>query len=127
MTHIPALEIIFTMTSFEPATADEVKISQVRISHVTWTNCLPNCCNSLFQSRILLSCFRNPTLSQTCLEGSVISSHHPQEVLLAQFSLYVHKSGLNPDSFHFIYFTDVLKVSHFTPLLKKPHLSKDDM
>ena len=31
------------------------------------------------------------------------SSHQPQEVLLAQFSLYVHKGGLNPDSFHFIY------------------------
>ena len=30
-----------------------------------------------------------------------VSSHHPQEVLLAQFSLYVHKSGLKPDSFHF--------------------------
>ena len=29
------------------------------------------------------------------------SSHHPQEVLLAQFSLYVHKGGLNP--IHFIY------------------------
>ena len=28
------------------------------------------------------------------------SSHHPQEVLLAQFSLYVHKRGLKPDSFH---------------------------
>ena len=32
------------------------------------------------------------------------SSHHPQEVLLAQFSLYVHKGGLKPDSFHFICF-----------------------
>ena len=32
------------------------------------------------------------------------SSHHPQEVLLAQFSLYVHKGGLKPDSFHFIFF-----------------------
>ena len=31
------------------------------------------------------------------------SSHHPQEVLLAQFSLYVHEGGLKPDSFHFIY------------------------
>ena len=31
------------------------------------------------------------------------SSHHPQEVLLAQFSLYVHKGGLKPNSFHFIY------------------------
>ena len=29
------------------------------------------------------------------------SSHHPQEVLLAQFSLYVHKGGLKHDSFHF--------------------------
>ena len=28
------------------------------------------------------------------------SSHHPQKVLLAQFSLYVHKGGLKPDSFH---------------------------
>ena len=28
------------------------------------------------------------------------SSHHPQEVLLAQFTLYVHKGGLKPDSFH---------------------------
>ena len=28
------------------------------------------------------------------------SSHHPQEVLLAQFSLYVHKGGLSP--IHFI-------------------------
>ena len=32
-----------------------------------------------------------------------VSSHHPQEVLLAQFSLYVHKGGLKPDSFHFLY------------------------
>ena len=30
------------------------------------------------------------------------SSHHPQEVLLAQFSPYVHKGGLKPDSFHYI-------------------------
>ena len=30
------------------------------------------------------------------------SSHNPQEVLLAQFSLYVHKGGLKPDSFYFI-------------------------
>ena len=29
------------------------------------------------------------------------SSHHLQEVLLAQFSLYVHKGGLKPDSFQF--------------------------
>ena len=30
------------------------------------------------------------------------SSHHPQEVLLAQFSPYVHKGGLMPDSFHYV-------------------------
>ena len=30
------------------------------------------------------------------------SSHHPQEVLLAQFSLHVHKSGLKLDSFHLL-------------------------
>ena len=30
------------------------------------------------------------------------SSHHPQEVLLSQFSLYVHKGGIEPDSFHFL-------------------------
>ena len=33
------------------------------------------------------------------------SSHHLQEVLLTQFSLYVHKGGLKPDSFHFIWST----------------------
>ena len=32
------------------------------------------------------------------------SSHHPQQVLLAQFSLYVHKGGLKPDSSHFFTF-----------------------
>ena len=31
-----------------------------------------------------------------------VSSHHSQEVLLAQFSLCVHKKGLKPDSFHLI-------------------------
>ena len=30
------------------------------------------------------------------------SSHQSQEVLLAQFSQFVHKGGLKPDSFHFI-------------------------
>ena len=40
------------------------------------------------------------------------SSHHPQEVLLAQFSLYVHKGGLKPDSFHFI-FVFTLNTTHY--------------
>ena len=39
------------------------------------------------------------------------SSHHPQEVLLAQFSLYVHKGGLKPDSFHFILKTNPCETS----------------
>ena len=30
------------------------------------------------------------------------SSHQPQEVLLAQFGLYVHKGGLKPDSFLYL-------------------------
>ena len=37
------------------------------------------------------------------------SSHHRQDVLLAQFSLYVHKGGLKPDSFHFI---SVIRLFH---------------
>ena len=39
---------------------------------------------------------------ESCVWRTVSShlSHHPQEVLLAQFSLYVHKCGLKPDSFH---------------------------
>ena len=32
------------------------------------------------------------------------SYHHPQEVLLAQFSLYVNKCGVKPHSFYFITF-----------------------
>ena len=31
-----------------------------------------------------------------------VSSHHPREALLAKFSLFVHKSGLKPDSFHLV-------------------------
>ena len=41
------------------------------------------------------------------------SSHHPQEVLLAQFSLYVHKGGLKTDSFHFISFQHVVNTNSF--------------
>ena len=56
------------------------------------------------------------------------SSHHPQEVLLAQFSLYVHKGGLKPDSFHFIsYRCEDVKVGRFicikTNVLFKPSSS----
>ena len=42
---------------------------------------------------------------ESCVWRSVSShsSHHPQEVLQAQFSLYVHNGGLKPRSFHFIF------------------------
>ena len=45
------------------------------------------------------------------------SSHHPQEVLLAQFSLYVHKGGLKPDSFHFILMTYYIPITRGKPCL----------
>ena len=43
---------------------------------------------------------RQGTNFESCVWRTVSShsSHHPQEVLLAQFSLYVHKGGLKPDS-----------------------------
>ena len=40
------------------------------------------------------------------------SSHHPQEVLQAQFSLFVHKGGLKPDSFHL---SSYLELDFLTP------------
>ena len=46
---------------------------------------------------------RQGSIFESCVWRTVPSqsSHHPQEVLLAQFSLYVHTGGLKPDSFHF--------------------------
>ena len=35
------------------------------------------------------------------------SPHHPQEALLAQFSLHVHKGGLKPHSFHYLGYSTV--------------------
>ena len=47
---------------------------------------------------------RRGSNSESCVWRTLSShsSHHPQEVFLAQFSLYVHKCGLKPDSFHFL-------------------------
>ena len=53
------------------------------------------------------------------------SSHHPQEVLLAQFSLYVHKCGLKPDSFHFILYGIVIYVASITSKLDHAALLSD--
>ena len=46
---------------------------------------------------------------------SAHSSPHPQEALLAQFSLYVHKSGLKPDSFHFLHWLPVQFRKKYAP------------
>ena len=45
---------------------------------------------------------------ESCVWRTVSSHsfHHPQKVLLAQFSLYVQKGSLKPDSFHFIFLSD---------------------
>ena len=61
-------------------------VESLRDQEVAWS--ASDCQGSNFES-----CVRSTVSSQ--------SSHHPQEVLLAQFSLYVHKGGLKPDSFHF--------------------------
>ena len=91
--HIPPPEINFPMTSFEPATADEVK--------------------KLILSSQDKSCDLDPLptkLLKSCLD-----------ILLTPITNIVNLS-LESGSF-----PDVLKVSHITPLLKKPSLSKDDM
>ena len=51
---------------------------------------------------------RQGTNFESCVWRTVSShsSHHPQEVLLAQFSVYVHKGGQKPDSFYFLAFTE---------------------
>ena len=45
---------------------------------------------------------RQGTNFECCVWRAVSShsSHHSQKVLLAQFSLYVHKGGLKPHSYH---------------------------
>ena len=50
-------------------------------------------------------------------EVSFHSSHHPQEVIPAQFSLYVHKSGIKPDPFHFIYLNMVCNSINALPVI----------
>ena len=61
---------------------------------------------------------RQGSTFESCVWRTVSSqsSHHPQEVLLAQFSLYVHKGGLKPDSFHFI---SLLQHLHWLPLRER--------
>ena len=47
------------------------------------------------------------------------SSHHPQEVLLAQFSMYVPKGGLKPDLFHFSPIQCLVNVYNAGPTLSQ--------
>ena len=65
---------------------------------------------------------RQGTNFESCVWRTVSSqsSHHPQEVLLAQFSLYVHKGDLKPDSFHFISF--FIYMNRSGPFLKHVNL-----
>ena len=51
---------------------------------------------------------------ESCIWRAVSSqsSHHPQEVLLAQFSLYVHKGGLK-SPIHFISFTSYCEAEYY--------------
>ena len=53
---------------------------------------------------------------ESCVWRTVSSQsyHRPQEVLLAQFSLYVHKGGLKPDSFHFLLLFELLETVEIT-------------
>ena len=63
-------------------------------------------CGSLRDREVAVSASDRQGLNfEACVWRAVPShsSHHPQAVLLAQFSLYVHKSGLKPNSFHFIF------------------------
>ena len=69
------------------------KFKWVVCTLIKWIYSIP-CSTSDRQGSNFASCVWKTVSSQ--------SSHHPQEVLLAQFSLYVHKGGLKPDSFHFI-------------------------
>ena len=50
---------------------------------------------------------RQGSIFESCVWRTVSShsSHHSQKVLLAQFSLYEHKCGLKPDSFHVLCFS----------------------
>ena len=59
---------------------------------------------------------------ESCVWRTVSSQsyHHPQEVLLAQFSLYVHKGALKPDLFLFCLcygYTAIYNISHFLSTL----------
>ena len=61
-------------------------------------------CHGSLRDRVCSASDRQGSNFESCVWRTVSSqsSHHPQEVLLAQFSLYVHKGGLKPYSFYFL-------------------------
>ena len=63
---------------------------------------------------------------ESCVWRTVSSQspHHPQEVLLAQFSLYVHKGGLKPDSFYYILCIQCVNYPHEEPMKSNVQLSQ---
>ena len=66
--------------------------------------CESQCCGDLRDREVACSASdRQGSNFESCVWRTVSSqsSHQPQEVLLAQFSRYVYKGGLKPDSFHF--------------------------
>ena len=122
--HIPPPQIIFLMTSLEPATVEEVEKLILSSQHKScdldplptklskycldvWLTPITNIVSIVRSLRdrevACLASDRQGSTFEFCVWRTVSSqsSHHPQEVLLAQFSLYVHKGGLKPDSFHF--------------------------
>ena len=61
-----------------------------------------NIVGSLHDQEVACSASGHPGSNFESCVWRTVSSHHPQEVLMAQFSLYVHKGGLKPDSFHLL-------------------------
>ena len=71
--------------------------------------------------------FKQGTNFEFCVWRAVLSHsyHHPQEVLLAQFSLYVNKGGLKPHLFHFNYNSSIFGISRKPLKIAKPLLYKN--
>ena len=65
-----------------------------------WTDYL---CKTTCKDIGILNTDRQGSNFEFCAWRTVSSHsfHHSQEVILAQFSLYVHKGGIKPDLFHF--------------------------
>ena len=55
------------------------------------------------------------------------SSHHPQEVLLAQFSLYGHKGGLKPDSFIYLCYGSTVIIFFYFFDIRRQNMTSIDV